>query len=122
MREELKLKNMEEKIEIWESMRNAILENETKEIYLPVMGEDMYWHLVGNRIIVIQETLANKILSVSFITEKEFNRVKYVPITIVVEDIDGTIEFYADSLYEKINALKHECDRIRRKLNNKKAV
>ena len=122
MREELKLKNMEEKIEMWEAMRNAILENETREIYLPVGPEDMYWHLVGERLIVVQESYGDKILSVSFITEQEFNIAMSFPITIAIQNVDGVVEIFTDSLYKKIEALKHECDRIRRKLNIRKAV
>lgn len=122
MREELRLRNMEEKIEMWETMRNAILENETREIYLPVGPEDMYWHLVGERLIVVQESYGDKILSVSFITEQEFNMAMSFPIAITVRNVDGAVEFFTDSLYKKIEALKYECDRIRRKLNNKKAV
>ena len=121
MRNEVKLKNLEEKIEKFEAMRKALLENETKEIYLPVAGDSMYWHFVGKKNIVIEE-LNNKIKSTFFINDYQLNTMKYLPIVIAVEQVDDAVNDYVDILSNTIYELKCECIRLEDKVQKRKAV
>lgn len=123
MRNEVKLKNLEEKIKIFEVMRKALSENETKRIYLPFTGDSMYWHFVGKKNIVIEE-LNNKLKSAIFINDKELNKMMHLPIiiTIEIENVDNVTNEFVDLLNNTIYELKCECIRLEDKVQKRKAV
>lgn len=114
MKSYIKLQNLEEKITDFEEVQKALLRNNTKEIYLPVVTEDRFWIFVGNSIIVIQEN-NNKIKAAFFISKEMYYRIMEAPIIIKIERIRETVKSFSDDLEETVKNLKYECERIKKK-------
>ena len=120
MREEVRLKNMEEKIERMEVILQKIKLNETENIYLPFVNEKCVYYLLGKGIIGIETNTKNQIVDAREISISEYAILARAKIIITITKIDETVNNFIEDIENKIDGLSHECERIRRKV--RKAV